>query len=247
MTTRRRSSQVSTIFLLLSLLGLVLLPLMLFYPPPAIVVIPWQTQIIGIAFVIICILGIVAGITPSHCTLAQAKKKPSQNESPEQTNPTQTKSIHKEGHHPTCEQYSGHVITVKGTSYCAGCTGLVTGAIIAIFGTILFFFLNFQFLNPGAVFWLGFVFAAIGLLQHPLYHLLRIKRGIIRVTVNILFVVGSFLLLASLVQLTNNLIMASYLLILILYWIFTRIVMSRRSHYRICTQCNRPGCPYSEA
>ena len=247
MTTRRPSSQFSMISLILSLLGLVLLPLMLLNPPPPIVVLPWQTQFIGFAFMIICILGIIAGISPSHCSLTRKKKKQSQKEIAKQTNSTQTKSIRKEGHHPTCDQYSGHVITIKGSHYCAGCNGLVTGAIIAIIGTILLFFLSFPIVYPVAIFWLGFVFVAIGLLQHPLYQLLKLNHGSIRFIINTLFVAGSFLLLASLSQLTNSLMLAIYLLLLILYWIFTRIVMSRRSHHLICSRCNRPECPYSEA
>ncbi|MHA2429018.1 MAG: hypothetical protein ACXADB_13445 [Candidatus Hermodarchaeia archaeon] len=247
MTNRRHSFQFSVISLILSFLGLVLLPLMLLNPPPPVVVLPWQTQLIGIAFMFICILGIIAGIAPSHCSLTRNKEKQSQKEISEQTNSTQIKSIRKEGHHPTCGHYSGHVITIKGTHYCAGCSGLVIGAMIAIIGTVLFFFLNFQSVYPEATFWLGFVFVTIGLLQHPLYQLLRLNRGFIRFIINILFVAGSFLLLASLIQLTNSLILAIYLLLLILYWIFTRIVMSRRSHHLICSRCNRAECPYSEA
>ena len=247
MTNRRPSSQFSVISLILSLLGLVLLPLMLLNPPPPIVVLPWQTQLIGFAFMIICILGIIAGISPSHCSLTRKKKKQSQKEMADQTNSTQTQSIRKEGHHPTCDHYSGHVITIKGSHYCAGCNGLVTGAIIALIGTLLFYFLSVPIVYPEATFWLGFVFVTIGLLQHPLYQLLKLNRGIIRFIINILFVVGSFLLLASLTQLTNSLILTIYLLLLVLYWIFTRIVLSRRSHHLICSRCNRPECPYTEA
>jgi hypothetical protein len=247
MTNRRHSSQFSVISLILSFLGLVLLPLMLLNPPPPVVVLSWQTQLIGIAFMFICILGIIAGITPSHCSFTRNKKKQSRKEITDQTTLTQIKSMRKEGHHPTCDHYSGHVITIKGSHYCAGCSGLVTGAIISISGTVLFFFLNFQSVYPEATFWFGFVFVTIGLAQHPLYQLLRLNRGIIRFIINTLFVVGSFLLLASLTQLTNSILLAIYLLLLILYWIFTRIVMSRRSHHLICSRCNRPECLYSEA
>jgi hypothetical protein len=247
MTNRRPSSQLSVIYLILSLLGLVLLPPMLLNPPPPIVVIPCQTQFIGFAFMVICILGIIAGISPSHCSLTRKRKNQIQKEIAKQTDSAQTQGIRKKGHHPTCDHYSGHVITFKGSYYCAGCSGLVTGAIIAIIGTILFNFLSFPIVYPEATFWLGFIFVTIGLLQHPLYQLLKLNRGIIRFTINILFVVGSFLLLASLTQVTNSLILAIYLLMLILYWIFSRIVMSRQSHYLICSRCNRPECPYSEA
>jgi hypothetical protein len=246
MTNRRQSSQLHVISLILALLGLLLLPLMLFYQPPPVIVLPWQTQLVGSIFLVICVLGLIAGITPSHCSFTRRKKSDKQKLASLEANSARSTNIHKEGHHPTCAEYSSHVFTFKGSRYCAGCTGLVTGAIIAIMATILFLFLNIQFIYPEVAFWSGFVFVAIGLLQHLLYQLLKVKRGSIRVVVNVLFVVGSFLVLASVVQLTSNLLLASYLLSLILFWIFTRIGMSRRSHYRICSQCGRSNCPYSE-
>jgi hypothetical protein len=84
------------------------------------------------------------------------------------------------------------------------------------------------------------------LLQHPFYRLVRVQRGEVRVLMNVIFVFGAFLLLASVVQITYNLIVCGYLLALILYWIFTRIALSRRSHNRICAQCEVSACPYSE-
>ncbi|MFW9935105.1 MAG: hypothetical protein ACFFDU_06320 [Candidatus Thorarchaeota archaeon] len=246
MTGYRHGSDFTLVSLLLSLLGLGLLPFLLLNPPPSLII-PFKLQLIGTAFAVICILGILAGIFPTHCSRSGKKKiKASTEESPRDFPSTNTGQIQKRGHHPTCDHYSGHVLRIHTRILCAGCTGLVSGAIIALIGTVLFFFGTVRFINPMFIFWLGWFFTAIGLGQHYIYHALHIEHGVARFLVNILFVVGPFLLLATLMQFTDSVIFGTYLLALILYWIFTRILMSRRSHKRICTQCEATNCPLSD-
>lgn len=209
--------------------------------------IPWQNYISGIAFSIICVLGIMAGISPSRCSRPCHSTKKPQSKSTNSSYTTPPKiPTGKQGHHPTCNHYTGHIIKVKGRVYCAGCSGLVTGAFLSLVGTVLYFFLAIPLYYPHFFFWLGFVMVVLGLLQHPFYLLLKIQHGLIRVIMNIFFVVGSFLLLAGIAELTNNLVIEIYLLLLILYWIFTRIIMSKWTHRRICNQCDLTGCPFSE-
>lgn len=246
MTGQRHGSDFALVSLLLSLLGLGLLPFLLLNPLPSLII-PFKTPLIGTAFAVICILGIIAGIFPSHCSRSGKKKtRTSPEESPRDFLPTNIGQIQKRGHHPTCDHYSGHVLRIHTRILCAGCTGLISGAIIALIGTILFFFGNVQFVYPMFIFWLGWFFTAIGLGQHYIYRALNIELGVARFLVNVLFVVGPFLLLATLIQFTDSLVLGTYLLVLILYWIFTRILMSRRSHKRICAQCGATNCPLSD-
>ena len=246
MTTPRRKSNFAVISLLLSLLGLVLLPLLIRNPPPSFNL-PWQNQISGVAFSVICVLGIIAGISPTHCARSTKNKKPLLEETIVDQPALNSVRIQKRGHHPTCEKFSSHIIQIRSRILCAGCTGLVLGALFALFGSTLFFFGNLLIPFPLFFFWLGFVCVALGLLQHFIYQVFQVNRGEIRLLVNVLFVVGAFLLLATLMQLTASLVLGTYLLILILYWIFTRIVMSRRSHQRICAKCGKLVCPLSAA
>jgi hypothetical protein len=96
------------------------------------------------------------------------------------------------------------------------------------------------------IFWIGIVFVIFGLIQHLIYRILKVNHGTVRFIVNILFVLGPFLLLASLVQILNNLTLAGYLLLLTLYWIFSRITMSQRSHRLICERCSEHACVMRE-
>jgi hypothetical protein len=168
---------------------------------------------------------------------------------PEESTPTESQdlAIRRQGHHPTCEHFTSHIIQLGSRSYCAGCTGLGTGAIFALIVAIVYFFLGLSLFSGVITFWSGFFMVFVGLSQHLLYRIFRVRHGWIRVFMNIIFVVGSSLLLVGVTELTNNLVLQGYLLLLILYWVFTRIVMSKRTHYQICVRCNVDGCSLSEA
>ncbi|MFX0168899.1 MAG: hypothetical protein ACFE89_06000 [Candidatus Hodarchaeota archaeon] len=246
MTPRTRKLDLAVPSLFISIAGLALLPLLLINPPPTIIV-PWQTQLIGAGFGLICVLGIIAGVSPTHCSRPFRTRREKTKVPDSEQHAQAELELHKRGHHPTCQHYSGHIMVWGSRTFCAGCTGLVTGALIALFGTILFFFFSWQFLDPIPIFWVGFLLVAFGLLQHMLYQFLGVNHGVVRFAMNILFVLGPLMLLASLVQITNNLVLALYLLLLTLYWIFTRIVMSRRSHTIICASCANTDCLLREA
>lgn len=247
---RRGSGHNDALFFLgASLVSLCFLPLVTFgiaLPP---VSLPWQRQLIGVAFSIICLLGALAGMSPSTCSLLSGTKSKSSMNRRTATPPPNApagRQVQKRGHHAICTNYASHVVHIGGTVYCAGCTGLVVGAAIALAGSTLYFFVGVPLTHTLFVFWLGFAGVALGLLQHPLYALFRPRHGVVRVLVNIAFVVGAFLLLSSVTELTGNLLPEAYLLLAILYWIFTRIAMSKRAHRRICARCGDMGCPLSE-
>jgi hypothetical protein len=248
---KRDSTRIDALFFLgASLASLCFLPLATFgitLPP---VSLPWQRQVIGLAFSVICLLGALAGVSPSTCSRPfRAKPKPTKSRQTATSSPSPPtgRQVQKKGHHATCTNYASHVVHIGGAVYCAGCTGLVLGAAIALVGSTLHFFLGVPLTYALVVFWLGFAGVALGLLQHPLYAVSKPRHGVVRVFVNIAFVVGAFLLLASVADLTNNLLLEAYLLLATIYWIFTRIAMSRRAHSRICTLCGDTGCRLSEA
>jgi hypothetical protein len=58
----------------------------------------------------------------------------------------------------------------------------------------------------------------------------------------VLFVNGAFLLLLGADQLVRSLSLDTYILIVIVFWISTRVVMSRSEHRRICAECPELSC-----
>jgi len=239
---RKLPDVLSFYFISTSLLGLCILAMLTSSVSTATVTSSWQRQLVGLIFGTICILGIIAGTFPSKCT---SHFKRSQDGSYHRTKQTRTNeaAISFEGHHPMCGNFSAHVFRLSGKTYCAGCAGLVTGAVISLFGSFLCFFAGFHIGEAGsAVFWLGFAGVTFGLLQ---YNLPNLNKGAIHLFLNVIFVVGAFLLLLGVNKVNGNLAIELYLLTLVIYWIVTRIMLSQSEHKRVCTDCGVKSCSFA--
>jgi len=239
---RKFPDVLSFYFISTSLLGLCILAILTFSVSTATVTSSWQKQMVGSIFGTICILGIIAGTFPSKCT---SHFKRSQDGSYHRTKQTRTDeaALRFEGHHPTCGNFSAHVFRLSGKRYCAGCAGLVTGAVISLFGSFLYFFAGFCTGEAGrVVFWLGFASVTFGLLQ---YNLPNLNKGSVHLFLNVIFVVGAFLLLVGVNRVNGNLAIDLYLLTLVIYWITTRIMLSQNEHKRVCTDCGVKSCSFS--
>ena len=166
MTRQRR---VQLIFYSVSLLLITLLAALALTTQPG----NTQTQKgnITAAFGAICILGIAAGTSPSRCNRLFMHFHTDKPTRIEEGGTSQNKQkISYRGHHPTCGNFSSHVIQIGGKIYCAGCAGLVVGAVIALAGTASYFFL--QDLSAQLVatsFWAGLAGVTLGLLQYELF------------------------------------------------------------------------------
>lgn len=158
-----------------------------------------------------------------------------------QTNTKETTIMFK-GHHPTCGNFSSHLLQFGSKIYCAGCTGLVVGAIISLVVSLLYFFTGLGVGEAGMlIFWLGFIGVACGLLQYNLFT----NRGVVHFFLNTIFVLGAFLLLVGVNEVNGNFVLDSYLLTLIVYWIIARIMLSQLEHKKICATCSLKSCSYS--
>lgn len=145
------------------------------------------------------------------------------------------------GHHPTCGNFSAHILRFGNKTYCAGCTGLFVGAIIALLGILSYSFFDFHVGgNTVLVFWVGFIAVACGLLQ---YHIPDGNMGLVHFFFNVAFVLGAFLLLVGVNEITSNFILEVYLLALVAYWIITRMLVSQLEHRKICAACLQ-ACSY---
>jgi hypothetical protein len=174
----------------------------------------------------VCFLGIVAVFYPSKCRLMFQKPK----ESSAFTNASSS-SVQLSGHHPNCENFSGNRITIRGRAFCAACCGLLIGAIASMIGVLLLS-LGLYDIEAGNIwiFAVGIVLMLVGLAQIKL-------GGYTKVAVNALFVIGSgiSLIVADLVG--QNLLLDVYVLGLIIYMLWLRILLSEWNNRRICMNC----------
>jgi hypothetical protein len=192
------------------------------------------------AFGTICILGIAAGTSPSRCNRLFMHFQTDKPTHIEQGDTARNKQrISYRGHHPTCGNFSSHVIQIGDRIYCAGCAGLVVGALIALAGTASYLFLqDLSAQVVAAFFWIGIAAVTMGLLQYELF----INKASLHFLLNIIFVVGALLLLIGVNEMNGNLSLSIYFLLVILFLINARSTLSRLEHEKKCSTCKAENC-----
>ncbi len=192
----------------------------------------WRKPVVGSIFALICLLGIVLAVSPRKCseTFGHQRRTEAAASSPQTSNLPNTIK----GHHYACGKFSAHTMRVKGHVLCAACTGLFLGDLGGLFGTILYFFAGWE---PWRI---GFLVVVIGVVAMILGFLQLKFGGFARLILNVFFVLGAFLILAGLDGLIGSLFVDLFSIVLIVFWLFTRILLSQWDHWRICKTCLIP-------
>jgi hypothetical protein len=215
--------------------GLFLVVMLAINPPMTQESVPWRKPIIGLIFGSICVLGITAVFLPKQCSAIfhLAKREKNTNSSANDL-ASHGRSPTLRGHHPDCEGYSAHVIRINNKTFCAACTGLLLGGLIALIGTALYFFGDWHIeQNSVLAVFVGALGVGFGLLQLKF-------RSFVRLLLNALFVLGNFSVLIGIDTLTQSILVDSFLVVLTVFWLFTRILLSQWDHWRICYTCRIP-------
>jgi hypothetical protein len=209
-----------------SIFGLFIVLFWAFNPPFVYEDFLWRKPLVGSVFSLICFLGILAALFPKQCSKSSHFQEDSET--------VDSGLINASSHHPDCQEFSAHVIRLGGRKSCAACVGLLVGAIIALIGTALYFFIGLRIENwELQAILIGTIATFLGFLQ------LRF-RGFARSTLNTAFVVGAFLVLIGTDSMAENLFVDLFLMALIVFWILTRIQLSQWDHQRICRGCKSP-------
>lgn len=174
------------------------------------------SSIADLVFIFICFVGIVAGLFPGYCSFTS------------KTDRYNGESV--EGHHPNCALFSGHVVAVNGRRYCAGCSGLVIGALLALLGLLT----GFYPLNTLIGFWFGVLLVGLGLAQH----FIDLGSGWIHLWLNIGFVIGDWLMFEAIQLLNFSFLVSIYFLAVTIFWIYARIRASQWTHVSVCRDCD---------
>lgn len=202
------------------------------YATPTAEAVTWRKPLIGSIFALICFLGIVLAVSPRKCseTFGHQRRTEAAASSPQISNLPNTIK----GHHYACGKFSAHTMRVKGRVLCAACTGLFLGGLGGLFGTILYFFAGWESWQ------IGFLVVVIGVAAMILGFLQLKFGGFARLLLNVFFVLGAFLILAGLDGLIGSLFVDLFSIVLIVFWLFTRILLSQWDHWRICKTCLIP-------
>ena len=184
----------------------------------------------------------VAAISPTKCMgfLKIKKHIPVDNSVESESGKNCKKEL--TGHHPECDNFKNHTYTLRGKKYCAGCSGLFTGALLAVIGIIIYYFYGIQLSNPYLIFFIGFFCVLTALLQS---FLLNINFNTGKFIFNLILVVGAFLILITLIEITGSIFIQFYFLSLVFIWILARITNSEKKHIDICEKCGEESsCCY---
>jgi hypothetical protein len=225
-----------------SFFGLILIAVLTDLPPTIHDDASWRKPLTGAVFSVVLTAGILAGVFPSTCSGKFHFRSLQRKERLQEQTSSSSQAPGFHGHHPTCGHFSDHVLQAGRVSVCAGCAGLVSGAAISLAGVAWYFFLNAS-LGPThpVVFWAGFIGVACGLFQ---YHLFNWGGSCVHLLANVYFVLGAFLLLAGVDALTQSLVLDVYVIVLSVFWLYTRILLSQSHHRGVCTACGKEPCRY---
>lgn len=196
---------------------------------------------VATTFGIVCILGTVAGIFPSKCSSLFHFRKAEQRQFTSKAVDQPRKVLVLRGHHPDCGSFTAHVFRLGHRVFCAGCIGLIVGAVLSLFALAGYLFLDTTLGTSQVVLWVGILGVSFGLLQ---YHLFNWGKSSVHLSVNSVFVFSVFLLLATVDSMTQNVVIDFYLIALSVFWLYTRILLSRLDHKRICNTCQVEGCEF---
>jgi len=211
-----------------SIFGSLVILLMVVYPPMTMQDNFWRKPFVGSIFFLICAGGSLVAVSPRKCSGAHETQmvRVLMNSDVKTDFP-----VSSEGHHPDCGRFSAHTIRFKGNSYCAACTGLLVGGVVAMIVAALYFFFG---LNVGSVSFTAVLVGQLGLASG----LIQFKfKSWTRSAANLLFVLGSSFMLIGVDQLVGSVFVDIYVSGLIVLWILTRVMVSQSDHRRICLNC----------
>jgi len=181
-------------------------------------------------FTVIALLGAVATILPHRCT--PTLRIPTDLPPTRSTNIIGLTVVH--GHHADCGHFDGHELILGDKRVCAGCLGLLAGAIAAILIATAHFIYGAQI--PKVTGYIGLALVALGLGHKVLQ--LRVPPSL-GVLINALLVASYALILVVVNGERGFNLMA---LTIAVYWTYTRIRLSTWSHDQTCDNCPEDDC-----
>ncbi len=223
----KKQDIVSIVFLfVVSIVGLALVPILVSQSNLEQFEFSARYSLVGALFTIICLLGITAVFYPTKCNGMFQKSQHPLSRANNPSNP-----MHIKGHHPNCQKYSGNRIRIGNKIFCAACSGLLIGSIIVLIGTISYFFVGLNVTwNSIWLIGLGEVWMLMGLAQIKFV-------GFVKMIINMIFVVGSFMMLVETDILSKSVLVDMYVLGLIMLLLSLRIWLSDWNNSRICQAC----------
>lgn len=193
---------------------------------------PWEVYIVGAVFIGACAFGVSFAVRPNWTS---GLFPGSRDEREDRDEGPRARSVPRRGHHPACEPFAGHTLTVGSKFVCAGCMGILVGCIVSI-SLMAFVMLK-------ATDWVssrhtdliagGVLMVLAGLVEawvpsdRPWRHLLA----------NVVFMMGCFIVTAGVLLSTGGWSYAVLGIVICFLWLETRVSISQYHHSEACRSC----------
>ncbi|NYT12735.1 MAG: hypothetical protein GKC03_09370 [Methanomassiliicoccales archaeon] len=188
----------------------------------------WGKLLVGAPFILSCIIGISLAFRPSWIGRMFKSNKNLKGE--------ERKVLRRvRGHHPDCDRFEGHVVRIDDKTVCTGCLGLAVGAVISIILMIAYMIIPLEFFSPSLYLLLTVGLAMVAL---SLFEAAFTRNRFIHILLNILLILGFFLTVMSVFQLSGKPIYSWVVIIISFLWLETRIQIANWRHDRICSSCS---------
>ena len=228
----------SAFLLAVSLFGLAAVAVSTLYPAPISEAFPTRKLLIGSAFVLLTVAGLTAVFSPDKCSRLVSLRR-GRNSDTRNVVGSPRKGHTIRGHHPDCGNFSSHVIRVRSRTFCAGCAGLFIGGVISLLGALAYFFGGLELGNKDSLFVaIGSLSVGFGLILP----ILKIQLNLVRLLANAALPFGSLLILIGADSMSQSISLDAFLIVLIFFWLFTRISISQSGHRQVCQLCKDGSC-----
>jgi len=233
----KRKAATSSVFIksavVVCLFGLIITPFLLYQASSNKMYPAFSKPLIGSLYAATCLLGILAVFQPKNCQRAFMFNPLWLIQEKDDSAEDLSEKIPFAGHHPDCLHFSPTRIKIGKSTLCASCAGLLIGALAALFGTALYFFVGDSLTLPNlAAILVSYAGLVLGLGQFRL-------SGYVKLAANAWFVFGSFLILATADTMRASLLIDFYVLGLIVFLLVTRISISEWNNKKICCECGK--------
>ena len=219
-------------YLLLSILAVLLILIMVFLQPSfnnSINI--FDKFFLAGAFFISCIFGISIAIYPNWWRKNKTNTTNKSNLQKSKTN------ISFQGHHPDCNMFQSHTIIIKDKTRCAGCLGLIIGALASI--SLIILYLIFPFSLSIFMYHMFLLIGILGLFFIYIEILFLKRRMFFHILLNIFFILSFFIITINVLEITKNMIFGILTVLLCFLWLDARIHFSKYKHKIICASCKQ--------
>jgi hypothetical protein len=147
------------------------------------------------------------------------------------------------GHHPDCEPFGAHRLSIGDRVLCRGCFGLALGSLLAILLAVVYLLMPALF--PSSSFPLLLVLGAVLIAQNFVETAVLSRSAQFHIVSNVLFVSGLFLVVMAVFLATGDATYGVLVVIISFLWLDTRIQLSGWNHVRTCAGCPEDCTAYS--